>query len=229
MKYISILGDSISTYEGYNPEGYKVYYRDERLIINSMESVRDTWWDKVIRAFDARLCVNNSFSGSRVSGKEFPAATSDKRIAELRNNQCTPDVVLIFMGVNDYGFGVKINRSETDSPQDDELLYFAYAYEHLLEKIKQAYPEAIVVCGTLMRTVVTNNDRWSFPEEHLGEKFENFNIAIKKVCKNKGYYLADLAGTDLSYQTYDGAHPTNKGHITIARAWIKCLNELGIM
>ena len=40
--YISILGDSISTYEGYNPIGYQVFYQYEKLIKNNLTNVADT-------------------------------------------------------------------------------------------------------------------------------------------------------------------------------------------
>ena len=45
MSYkISIPRDSISTYVGYNPYGYSVYYKDDRLYDNDITSVDDTWW-----------------------------------------------------------------------------------------------------------------------------------------------------------------------------------------
>lgn len=51
MSYkISILGDSISTYVGYNPYGYAVYYKDDRLCDNDITDVNDTWWKQVIDA-----------------------------------------------------------------------------------------------------------------------------------------------------------------------------------
>ncbi len=69
MSYkISILGDSISTYVGYNPYGYHVYYRDDRLYDNDITSVNDTWWKQVIDAIGGELCINNSYSGSCVAG-----------------------------------------------------------------------------------------------------------------------------------------------------------------
>lgn len=40
---VSILGDSISTYNGYNPNGYAVYYDEEMQIRNGLKSVYDTW------------------------------------------------------------------------------------------------------------------------------------------------------------------------------------------
>ena len=44
---VSFLGDSISTYSGFNPEGYAVFYDAEMQKRNGLNSVYDTWWAKV--------------------------------------------------------------------------------------------------------------------------------------------------------------------------------------
>lgn len=110
MRMVSVLGDSISTYEGYNPRGYAVYYDREKQYKNGMNSVYDTWWAKVNQRLRAYLCVNNSYSGSRVTGTGFPAACCEDRLAYLRTDTYSPDIILIYMGFNDFGNGVKIKR-----------------------------------------------------------------------------------------------------------------------
>ena len=60
MKLVSVFGDSISTFNGFNPNGYAVYYDREQQIANGLNSVYDTWWAKVNQALHAFLCVNNS-------------------------------------------------------------------------------------------------------------------------------------------------------------------------
>ena len=67
-KKVSILGDSISTYEGvsnntaYNATiGENLVYYTEGL---HGVSLHDTWWQQVIDTLDMELCVNNSWSGS---------------------------------------------------------------------------------------------------------------------------------------------------------------------
>ena len=56
--------------------------------------VYDTWWAKVNQALHAYLCVNNSYSGSKVTGKDFPSAVSEERVANLHNGEHYPDVIL---------------------------------------------------------------------------------------------------------------------------------------
>ena len=65
--FVSIVGDSISTYEGYNPDRYKVFYNRTMQMANGLNSVYDTWWAKVNQSLHAYLCVNNSYSGSKVT------------------------------------------------------------------------------------------------------------------------------------------------------------------
>ena len=59
MILVSIIGDSISTFEHYNPPDYAVFYDKEKQALNGMTSVYDTWWAKVNQALHANLCVNN--------------------------------------------------------------------------------------------------------------------------------------------------------------------------
>ena len=58
----SIMGDSISTYEGYNPFLYDVFYTEERAALAGLRSADDTWWMQVIHAFGGELCIINRVS-----------------------------------------------------------------------------------------------------------------------------------------------------------------------
>ena len=209
MKYVSIVGDSISTYEGYNPYGFAVYYDYCMSEMNGLKSVYDTWWAKVNQNMHAFLCVNNSYSGSCVSGKYFPAGESIERILNLRTEKYEPDYILVYIGFNDFANG----RFDT----------FEDAYNNMLSAIKSNYPNAVVVCGTLMRTVVKGNPDWCFPERFDGVLFEDYNDAIRRACQKNSCYLADLSESDVRYETLDGVHPTAQGHDTIAGEWIRCL------
>lgn len=101
----SVLGDSISTLMGWVPEGWRVHYEGE-VHVDGVERPQDTWWGRVIDHFGGYLVANSSFSGSVVEGYGFPAGNSEKRIASLLDAQgeC-PDAVLVYMGINDYGWG----------------------------------------------------------------------------------------------------------------------------
>lgn len=229
MKLLSVLGDSISTFAGYNPEGYRVYYDNEMQQRNSLNSVYDTWWMRVSCALGTSLCVNNSYSGSCVSGPDFPAACCDERLKNLRTSAYTPDIILIYIGFNDFGQGVQIDKNYPKLLSGRNVLYFKDAYEHMLVKIRKEYPRSTIVCGTLMRTKMRDREEWVFPESYMGVNFEDYNTAIRKVCKKQKCCLADIASLNLRYETLDGSHPTDIGHMTIAQAWIDCLQNLRLI
>ena len=213
---VSIMGDSISTYSGYNPRGYRVYYTFWPRTVNHMKSVHDTWWWIVLKQINATLCVNGSFSGSLVSGGDFPAAESKERIEVLRKKSVMPDIIMVYMGLNDVACAVDIQR-------------FAESYSCMLEGLKKMYPEARILCGTLMKTYVKNKQDWRFPDINHGLSFDSYNDAIRKVCNNEGVYIVDNVRTGIFYETLDTVHPTAKGHAEIASAWNMCLmnSELG--
>lgn len=224
--YFSILGDSISTCIAYNPPGYAVYYDTEMLRSNRLTSARDTWWGKVILTLQAGLCVNDSYSGSKVSGNAFPAAGSDARLLRLRSAERIPDVILIYAGFNDFASGIPIHgKSEAHGGAD--LNTFSAAYDAMLQKIHRLYPDTKVICGTLMRTQIQGNPFWDFPESGMGYGLEEYNCAIRAAVEKNGCLLADLGALGARYETMDGSHPNAKGHQTLADAWLTCLNQLG--
>ena len=103
---ISVLGDSISTFEGCIAPGNRVYYQSPQTERTGVLSPDQTWWMQVIGALGGRLCANGSFSGSMVQGKAFPAGEAAGRAEQLRGEDGEePDVVLFFIGINDYGWG----------------------------------------------------------------------------------------------------------------------------
>lgn len=229
MKMVSVIGDSISTYSGYNPEGYAVFYDYNMQQKNGLSSVYDTWWAKVNQALRAYICVNNSYSGSKVTGLTFPAATSAQRTGALHTQQYSPDIILIYIGFNDFGSGVPIQKNGFFHQRGQDLSCFADAYSALLSRVKVYYPNAKVVCGTLMRTRLAGEDGWQFPEHFAGTAFEAYNQAIRAVCKKQNCYLADIAALNMRYETLDGTHPTQNGHTTLYKAWVMCLSELGFL
>ena len=228
MTLISILGDSISTYEGCNPPGYAVYYDRHTQKINGLKSMRDTWWAITADRLNASILINNSYSGSLVTGYQFPAASGYERTQSLGTEQQDPDIILVYIGFNDFGNRIEITNEQNDFQEADRCFFFEDAYELMLSRMKQRYPKAVIVCGTLMRTVIEFNDPWIFPENYMGAVFEDYNKAIRIAAKKQNVLLADLSAHNIRYETFDGTHPTRAGHRTIARAWLRCLEDLAV-
>lgn len=215
--YVSIMGDSISTYEGFNPPDYAVYYNKTNCQKNGLNSVYDTWWAKVNQFLKAYLCVNNSYSGSRVAGLGVSAGCSTHRTSTLHNNSSSPDIILVYLGINDFANGVIL--------QGKDYTCFEQAYDTMLSQLKSHYPRAWIVCGTLMQGRVKANPSWCFPSRNHAFFLEEYNDTIRRVCKKQQCVLADLAALNKKYETLDGAHPTAYGHTEIAQCWISCLKK----
>lgn len=231
--FVSILGDSISTYSGFNPPGYAVFYDEDMQKRNGLNSVYDTWWAKVIQELHGHLCINNSYSGSRVSGIEFPAGCSHERIMHLHNSKCLPDLILIYMGFNDFGYGVPLRCAPLSNEGKTNLNHFEDAYHQMLTGLRFYYPNAKIICATLMRTTLNQNRLWHFPDKLGGRHIEEYNAAIRRAANNCNVGVADLTKRHLNfrgfnicdhrYETVDGTHPTANGHQAIADEWIKSL------
>lgn len=225
MKRISIFGDSISTFEGCNPSGYAVFYDHPMQRANGLRDVHDTWWDKTIGAIGGTLLMNDSYSGSEVTGTRFPAGCSARRIRDIRTEEEMPDCVLIYLGINDFACLERISREDTARQRDPR--FFEDAYDIMLEGIRATAPDATIVAGTLMRTVIAGDD-WVFPEDFAGTRLEDYNNAIRRSARRNSCRLADLGALGMRYETLDGTHPTAEGHAAIAQAWRLCLKETGI-
>ena len=223
MNGVSILGDSISTFEGCNPDGHEVFYQYNTIGLNGLSGEHDTWWWKVSRFLGKPICMNNSYSGSRVSGEGFPAGSSKERYEALHSGDHIPDIILVYLGFNDFGYGVKPRKTQSKDLFKAKELFFEDAYEIMLRGIKKTYPDSDVVCATLMKTCIKNDDDFVFPDAFAGEPFDDYNEAIRRISKKTNCYLADLESLGIRYETLDGTHPTKKGHQCIADAWQNCL------
>ena len=131
-KTISILGDSISTFENYSNgtaadttndtiRNNLAYYTEANYQGYSLSSVNDTWWMQAADITGAQILVNNSWSASLFSStrwnESIPAAYVD-RCVQLHDNtgdnaNTEPDIIAVFMGTND--FHVARRTSDTDS------------------------------------------------------------------------------------------------------------------
>ncbi len=105
-RLFSVLGDSISTFEGSTREGFAVFYAGERRRAWGVESVEDTWWMQVVSRCGGTVASNAAWSGSCVEGPGYPAGESPGRAdALVADDGSAPDDILVFFGTNDYGWG----------------------------------------------------------------------------------------------------------------------------
>lgn len=231
-KQFSILGDSLSTLDGYNPAGYKVFYEGNICESSGIIQMRDTWWDKVISYFGGELLVNNAWSGSRVtklpdyngSMQLFPSGSSDERTSLLHINEVMPDVIIIYLGTNDWAYGVEL-YDETNILGVDYHGYFSHAYNSMLRKLKRNYPNSEIWCCTLNETYMSCNSDFVFPHEYAGTHIEKYNKIIREAVRGNHCNLIDLYQYRIPYDTIDGTHATADGASTIAKMMIRSMLE----
>lgn len=229
-KKFSILGDSISTLWGYNPIGYQVFYQEENCINNNVREMIDTWWGKVIDFFGGELLVNNSWSGSRVtklpdSETVFPSGCSMERTGGLHFDENKPDVIIVYLGTNDWAYGVWSEMDIVHSIENDNLCVFDFAYDKMLKELKHNYPDAEIWCCTIPTTFISSNPTFQFPYDFGGTHIEVYNYIIKNSVKENGCRLIDLYGYRLPYDTLDGSHPTDNGMRTLATMVVKAMGD----
>lgn len=233
MKKISILGDSVSTYQGYTtPDG--VFYDLFAAAMAEMRGVDDTWWMRVIRGLGGQLEVNNSFSSTTVAGEDqyiapataaghmtdsfhrspnYLSGCSDRRTAGLGH----PDVILIYMGTNDAGYRVDPAAFERD-------------YRLMLRKLRANYPAAEIWCGTLLWSYCVKDQTINYYQTELGgaASLIPYNRAIRAAAAAEGCRLADLAAAGVEYAAIDCAHPHCTGMATIAKLWLDAMDAAAV-
>lgn len=239
-KQISILGDSISTLDGYNPLGHNLFFKGEVCEKSGVKNMSDTWWGQVIELLGAELLVNNSWSGSRVSklpGSQslFPSGCSDERTGNLHMYDVKPDVIIVYLGTNDWGYGVppepkrmgffdehkKIHVDGFAAPDES---VFSFAYDTMLKKLRKNYPDAEICCCTLNTTYMSENPGFVFPVAHGGTHIDVYNNIIRSAANRFKCKLIDLAGYHKAYDSIDGSHPNAEGMKTLASMMLRELD-----
>ncbi len=227
----SIMGDSISTFEGCTPDGFTLFYNGERLEKSGVRTPGDTWWGHVIKALDGKLLTDDAWSGSMVEGAGFPAACSAERAqAILGPKGEKPDVILTFIGINDYGWGGAaaqaaggshamprcIDKSTVaprvagEAPKDAARL-FGEAYLKMLRNLRATAPGATIYCITLLPGRTQGCDHAEFAYRLRGVHLDEYNDAIRKAAREAGCRVADVRAFGRDYDSLEATHPTNLG------------------
>lgn len=223
-KRFSILGDSISTLEGYNPLDYAVFYKGYVCGKTGIKRKEDTWWGALIEYVGGELLVNDSWSGSRVTkmpekNEFFPSGCSAERTGGLHKGSVQPDVIIIYLGTNDWAYGVQCRR-EGKMPKEGDIGclggYFDQAYRYMLQSVRKNYPQAEIWCCTINSTFMASDPDFTFPRRFGGTDVEEFNQVIRHEAKSQGCRLLDFYSFQTPYDAVDGTHPTKAGMDTLA-------------
>lgn len=203
-KNFAVLGDSISTFQGYSPWG-AAHYSPDLGAATGVHTVEDTWWMQVIRALQGRLLSNLSISGNTISTAGTMGGFPPRRIAQLTVDGVTPDHILLYAGLNDANFYV---------PPEG----FLREYQQLLSRLRQTYPHAQISCGTLILGAVPGTQN---SLSCLVQRLAPYNQAIRSAVAQAGCQLVDLAAMRSRYDALDAFHPNGTGMAQLARLWLQ--------
>jgi lysophospholipase L1-like esterase len=154
----------------------------------------------------AKLCVNNAWSGSVVTDVRM----YETRAKNLHNEmeEVDPDVIVILMGVNDYGGGKQLGDYDGTGELPDYPASFSECYGKMLETILATYKRADVYCCKFMN--LRTGGTGLVTEQH-------YNAAIETLANHYGVNLIDLnslpefSPEQIFNHTVDGLHPNSKG------------------
>lgn len=224
---LSILGDSISTYENWIPYGYNNFYPAS----GDVKDINDTWWIRMFDDTGMKLCANASSSGSTCAGDSTDAENpqvgcGDFRITDLSDkNGVYPDIIVVFMGTNDLLVSIPLGDNDgTVTVEEGMIDNFADAYSLMLDKLETYYPCSEIYCCTLLQVgdYGTETPYVAFTNG-LGLTAKDYSGKIEMIAANKGYPVIDLyhCGIEidnLQNMTSDGVHPNAEGMKYIAEA-----------
>ena len=221
-KRISFVGDSITTFKDWIPDGYGPWYPNTNSGITTVEK---TWWYQLVNELGATLLKNCSWSGSRITGDTTSndnawSAASNKRIADCADGDITPDIVICYIGINDYFHPEAVQLGSFDEtsaiPADGTISIFADAYAIMVNKLLKTYPQSKVFCCTLMDV----GSDGTYPVKNSQGTISQYNDIIKKIATCLGAEIIDAHACGINYSSTslyltDGTHPNSAGAIKL--------------
>lgn len=224
---LSILGDSISTFDGWIPGECTVFYPRD----GEVTDVSETWWMQLIEETGMELCANNSSAGSTCTGDSLCAedpsyGCSGGRISLLMGKQGKmPDIIVVYMGINDLLKGVPLGENDgTQLVEEGVVDNFSDAYCLILDKLASDYPISQVYCCSLTPVGEWGTDQpFVVFKNHRGFTAEDYSERIRIIAQNKGVSVIELndcgIGIDnLQEMTSDGVHLTPAGMACVKEA-----------
>lgn len=228
-KTVSIIGDSISTFEGYLADSTYLKYFPKY----DVTSVEQTWWKLMLNKSGMVLHKNCAWSGSYVTGSSSSttnasAGCSTKRINDLAKDGIAPDIVICFIGINNLQTstaGTELGNWKGGTlPAEGTINTFSEAYALMVSKILKKYPRTEVFLCTLLDT---NKDGWdndgtSFPTNKDSRTLKDYNDTIRFIAEAFGVNVIDVHACGVNWfnlgtLTADGLHPNAEGMKQIAK------------
>ena len=152
---IMIFGDSYSTYEGYIPAGYAVYYSGKRTSPPDVSDAKKTWWGRLMEKTGATLVQNNSWSGSTLcytgwNGIDASHSSSfiyrfEKLLKDGFFKENKIDTLFVFGGTNDSWSNAPLGDNKTEGIEEKDLFCVLPAIAHFARRLKEELVDTRIV------------------------------------------------------------------------------------
>lgn len=187
-----IIGDSYSTFTGFNPDGYEVYY--DGTIEIDVKNVENTWWHLYKTKTNTNLVLNDSWSGSTVcyTGRRSPEYGYRSSFVNrmhlmlkedfFRKNDV--DTVFIFGGTNDSWLDETPKGELQFSDWKEEDLYSTLpAISYMISRLKEELRG-----GNVVFIINTELDpRIAEAVKLSSERFGTIYVELKNIDKVSGH------------------------------------------
>ncbi len=187
---VLILGDSYSTFEGFNPKENRVWYNQGGHERTDVTKVEETWWHLLFKDTESNLVLNESFSGATVCNTERPIIPHTSFIYRLNNlienkffTENKIDTVFIFGGTNDSWIDSPIGKNKYEAWTKEDLEEVLPAFCYVVATIKKLLPNANVVA--IVNTELKEEIAQGFQEAI--EYFKITPIILKEISKLNGH------------------------------------------
>lgn len=216
-KKLSVMGDSISAFQGYIPSGNAAYYTGLNSGVSSFEQM---WWQRICDQTGMHRLVINAWSGSKVSGidasiSNFVPMSDVSRAQGLHTEDDDPDIIIVFGGTNDF------------SKENADIVTFEDAYHLMINRMQARYKSAKIYCLSLPIFVRTNTDKTGIEKNDEEKTVFDYNEVIRMVSNQRSCEYIDLNGCGITrqnmYPTYAidyetiPTHPNSLGHDIYAK------------
>lgn len=197
-KKISVLGDSLSTYQGYSPSDHAdPYYPKSTGNFPRMDSVERMYWKQVANCLDLSIENINAYSSSTVFGTNptYTSFTDSDRLNGLGN----PDIIIVEGGTNDIYSGKNSSDVNSANINDYDISKFSEAYSYVIRNLQTIYPNAKIIC--LTPTFINNNvsGRVNCTFSRINEICDN----IIKLADYFGVECIDVRKLGINYSNFD--------------------------
>ncbi len=205
---ILIFGDSYSTYKGYVPEKYPIYYPAESH--PDVDDVSKTWWHMLASETESEVLLNCSWSGSTICNTGYKGDCSRTSSFIFRLNQVIDsgffaenqvDRVFIFGGTNDSWTGNECGRVMFSDWTEEDLRYILPGICFFIDKLQK------FVSSDKFHFIINTELR---PEVKFG---------IIEICNHYHITFTELSDIDKI-----AGHPTYQGMTAIKKQVLDNLN-----